>query len=98
MINIKIKLIFIYYQIIHRVLFSYEDGMLGMRARAPPAKDFIDVFQKFKFSFNLLVCIGLHFISITDSCGRNIFSAQFKVTVGPAIERCNVIKWYLSLT
>ena len=29
--------------------------MLTMRARPPPAKDFIDVFQKFKLSFNLLV-------------------------------------------
>ena len=28
-----------------------------MRARPPPADDFIDIFQKFKFAFNLLVGI-----------------------------------------
>ena len=31
--------------------------MLTMRARPPPADDFIDIFQKFKFAFNLLVGI-----------------------------------------
>ena len=38
-------------------IFLPPEGMLTMRARPPPAKDFIDVFQKFKLSFNLLVSI-----------------------------------------
>jgi len=31
------------------------DGMLIMRARPPPAQEFISVFQKFKLAINLLV-------------------------------------------
>jgi epidermal growth factor receptor kinase substrate 8 len=31
------------------------DGMLSMRARAPSEPEYIDIFQKFKLSFNLLV-------------------------------------------
>ncbi|XP_060588023.1 epidermal growth factor receptor kinase substrate 8-like [Ruditapes philippinarum] len=36
---------------------SAEDEKLMMRARPPPADDFIDIFQKFKFAFNLLAHI-----------------------------------------
>ena len=31
------------------------DGMLSMRARPPTEPEYIDIFQKFKLSFNLLV-------------------------------------------
>jgi hypothetical protein len=34
-----------------------RDGMLNMRARPPPADDFIDIFKKIKWAFNLLVTI-----------------------------------------
>ena len=33
----------------------HTDGMLMMRARPPPVKDFIFIFQKFKLAINLLV-------------------------------------------
>ena len=35
------------------------DGMLSMRARPPSEAEYIDIFQKFKLSFNLLVCCFL---------------------------------------
>lgn len=39
----------------YSLLCSWADGMLIMRARPPPAHDFISVFQKFKLAITLLV-------------------------------------------
>ena len=37
-----------------------RDGMLNMRARPPPADDFIDIFKKIKWAFNLLAKLKAH--------------------------------------
>lgn len=37
--------------------------MLNARARPPPDRDFVDIFQKFKLSFNLLVSLLVFIVS-----------------------------------
>lgn len=53
-----------------------RDGMLNMRARPPPGDDFIDIFQKIKCAFNLLVSIDRNYnfilFLIHDSCDNTL--------------------------
>lgn len=37
--------------------FQITEDLLTAKARPPPEQEFIDIFQKFKYCFSLLVCI-----------------------------------------
>ena len=62
--NILIDLVVRYYKSIGFLISIApppRDGMLNMRARPPPGDDFIDIFQKIKCAFNLLVSIDMYY-------------------------------------
>jgi hypothetical protein len=47
---------------------DHGEGLLSMRARPPLEREFIDILQKFKLSFNLLVSLSFpHSLSLSLS-------------------------------